>query len=150
MIEMRLTSGLSRRQALAGFLDRPAVMDKIDWRKRQYLARWGGLVRQLARRRIRPGGKKGIKSEPGEPPRSHTGLLRDNIFFAYDRILENVVVGPVRLSGPGTAPHALEHGGLSITPDGKVVYVRPRPYMEPALQESIPETRKIWAEVYNK
>jgi hypothetical protein len=55
-------------------------------------------------------------SKPGEPPRSHTGLLK-MIYYSYDPVTKSVVVGPVKLNAKGkssgTIPETLEYSGAS-------------------------------------
>jgi hypothetical protein len=72
-------------------------------------------------------------SKPGEPPRNRIGLLRDNIFFAYDPDSESVVVGPARLNSGSDAPENLEFGGRN----DRGALIEPRPYMQPALAKAI-------------
>lgn len=108
------------------------------------LRRLGGTVRKIDRRsqRDRPAGQV---SPVGSPPFAHTRLLKDFTFFAWDPLTKSVVVGPARLSGlRGDAPHALEHGGKSVTIVGwglsrapQEVLVRARPHTWPALQETM-------------
>ena len=53
------------------------------------------VVRTTARHSIH---KRKRTIAPGEPPSSHTGLLRRFIFFGYDRERRSVVIGPARLN----------------------------------------------------
>jgi len=78
-----------------------------------------------------------LPSEPGEPPRSVTGLLKDFLFFAYDPQRRSVVVGPAKLNGGSGAPQILEEGGFATFPTGKRVYIRQREYMGPAFEKNI-------------
>ena len=76
--------------------------------------------------------KKG-PSDPGKTPRVVTGLLKNFIFFSYDKFKQSVVTGPVRLTGfkkAGEAPAALEYGTASI---------EARPFMNPAFERQIDE-----------
>ena len=103
------------------FFDRAKVERMVDQKTRKALGRIGALVRQVARRSIR---KRKAASAAGSPPSSHTGKLRDNIFFAYDPSTTSVVIGPTPFNGrsyvavpgggsliAGAVPSVLERGG---------------------------------------
>jgi len=129
---------LTVRQAREGFFDTRLVAGAVDAATRRALSRLGAFVRQRAKTSIR---KRNRPSEPGQPPSSHTDLLKRFLFFAWDPASKSVVVGPVVLSGhSGEALAALEHGGTSLvrTAAGRLrpprrVQIRPRPFMAPAL-----------------
>lgn len=74
-----------------------------------------------------------MASDPGAPPRSRSGLLRDNILFAYDPDSESVVVGPALLNSSDGSPETLEFGGRN----DRGVFVAARPYMRPAQAAAI-------------
>ena len=76
---------------------RARVHGLVDEARRKNLSRAGAFIRQTARRSMRKR-KLGIYSEPGNAPYSH-GLqqLKNRLFFAYDPILESVVIGPEEL-----------------------------------------------------
>jgi len=140
MLDMRLKSL---------FFDRQAVERAVDKAKRQVLSRAGALVRTAARTSIRP--RRGT-SAPGQPPYSHVGLLRRLILFGYDRQSDSVVIGPVRLHKPGSAPHVLEFGGTTIMEEWRGgrrrrrrVRVRARPYMGPALARERDKLPALWS-----
>lgn len=127
------------------FFDRKAVMDAVSRAQRAVFSRIGAFIRQTARSSIRR--RKGT-SKPGRPPNSHTGLLRDHIFFAYEPERKGVVIGPIRLNtSDGTAPRLLESGGSTTWQEqGKrerVVYLA-RPYMRPALEKELPRLPALW------
>jgi len=146
------------------FFDRKAVMNAIERAERRVLARFGGLVRTIARRSIKRDRKP---SEPGRPPHSHTGLLKDNILFGYDPYEQSVIIGPIKLHSGTDAPELLEHGGTVVTkkprwiptgktrPDGRPQTVRvpagtalkyeARPYMGPAFEAAKPKLDPLWA-----
>lgn len=134
---------LDWRSAKAGFFDRQAVLRALDRGARKVLSRFGAFVRQRARTSIR---KRRGTSPPGQPPYSHTHLLRRHIYFTFDPARRSVVVGPVRLPrSDGRALRALEFGGYSTGlrwRRGRLVsvriYVRARPFMRPALERELP------------
>lgn len=117
-------SGISTRVKELWF-DRQAVTQAVDRACRQKLARFGYLVMRDARESIR---KRKAPSSPGQPPSSHTGLLRRFIFFSYDPARRAVLIGPTKLGKSGDQPHALEFGR------GRLV---PRPYMRPAFARQL-------------
>ena len=131
------------------FFDRKAVRSAVDRTARRVLSRFGAFVRRAAKSAIR---KRKRASAPGEPPSSHTGLLRRFIFFGYDRQRRSVVIGPARLNQKvGDAPHALEHGGMSTVVEGlrgrrrrRRVRIKARPYMGPAFEQERPKLAAMW------
>jgi len=139
------------QQAKRLFFDRPAVTRAVGRAERRILSKFGAFVRQTARNSIRT---RRAPSSPGEPPSSHTGLLKRFIFFLYDRARHSVIVGPVRLNQKvGEAPAALEFGGRSRVVAGRrkrrllrTVTIRPRPYMRPALARERPKLPALWAD----
>ena len=139
MINLRLdqTKGL--------FFDRARVQAATDRAQRRVLRRFGAFVRQRARTSIRP--RKGT-SPPGQPPYSHTGLLRRNIYFAYEPMRRSVIVGPVRLNAKaGEAPRLLETGGRTLRRHrGRLqpAIYRPRPYMLPAFAAEQQKLPSLW------
>lgn len=129
------------------FFDADLVKNTVAKSKRKLLLRFGAYLRREARQSIR---KRKKMSEPGQPPSSHLGWLKQHIYFSWDPSIESVVVGPIPL-GRGTAPKALEHGGRSLSfkrhkvrgqwvTDIRVIpHIRPRPFMRPALGRIIPK-----------
>ena len=133
------------------FFDRPKVRKAVDHGKRRALSRAGAFIRQRARTSIRPRKKS---SRPGEPPSSHTGLLRHFILFGYDRQRDSVVVGPVGFKR-SRAPNVLEFGGRAIVESGRArrsgrtrkkrtVRIAARPYMRPALEKERSNLPTVW------
>jgi len=133
------------------FFDRKAVTSRVDRATRKVLSRFGAFVRIGARHSIR---KRTAISAPGEPPSSHTGLLRKFIFFGYDRDRRSVVIGPQRLNQKvGDAPHALEYGGPSTVVEGlrgrrkkRRIKIAARPFMGPAFEREKPKLPAMWAD----
>jgi hypothetical protein len=113
---------LTVKQSRNGFFDRPAVIRAVGRAKAAVLSKFGAYVRRSARSSIRPDGKKGIVSGPGEPPRSHVGTLRKFLNFAWDPRSQSPVVGPEKTNQvffdgamrpvTGTVPGVPEHGAL--------------------------------------
>lgn len=156
------TIDLTIEAAKQQFFDRRAVEKAMDKGTREAMTKIGGYIRTTAKRSMRKTGKskKTQTSAPGKPPRRHTGMLRDKIFFVYDENKRAVVVGPLKWTSPqsnlkptGTGKSAagvLEHGGWvtgqtnrKSTTKGKYLkgqqrslFIQPRPYMGPALEKA--------------
>lgn len=103
------------------FFDK-SITRTVDKGKKRGLGRVGGYMRKVVRRSIRKIGKKGVHSKPGNPPKSITGDLRNNIFYVFDAFKESVIVGAAKLNqvfwngagepqAGGTVPQVLEEGG---------------------------------------
>lgn len=128
------------------FFDRQAVISKVDAATRRVLSKFGAFVRRSAKSSIR---KRKKPAPPGQPPSSHTGLLKKFIFFGYDAARQSVVIGPTRLNqkGRGEAPPLLEYGGkATLVRRGKkkrVTYPA-RPYMGPAFEKEKPQLPAMW------
>jgi hypothetical protein len=131
------------------FFDSKAVRSAVDRTTRRVLSRFGAFVRTAAKHSIR---KRKRISAPGEPPSSHTGLLRRFIFFGYDRGRRSVVIGPERANRKiGDAPAALEYGGTSTVVEGlrnrrrkRSIRIAARPYMGPAFEQEKPKLPAMW------
>lgn len=123
------------------FFDRAAVIAAVSRGRLRALNRIGGYLRTTAKRSIRK--RKGT-SPPGKPPYSHTGLLRDHMYYSYDPTRDTVLIGPALLTSrspdsepiAGTVPQVLERGGRVRVRDKKsrTITIRARPYMAPALE----------------
>lgn len=105
-------SGKHRRQNVWVFFDTEKLNKLSDDAVEKRLLKFGAFVRSDARRSIReaPKRKREKNSKPGNPPLSHTGNLKKNIFFGRDKRENSVVIGPHK-NRSGYAAHALEHGG---------------------------------------
>lgn len=115
--------------------------------KRLELAAAKGADRRRLRRELRALQRK-QSAKPGEPPRTITKLLRDNIYFAFDQDNQSVIIGPVRLNQLKSkdVPEALEHGGQSTNVRGHKVRIPEHPYMNPAFHREIRGNSKaLWA-----
>lgn len=147
------------KAARSNFFDRESVIKAADAARRRVLSRFGAFVRQTAKRSIRK--RKGA-SRPGTPPSSHTGLLRDLIFFVYDRSRESVVIGPTLINRSTGAPETLEYGGDAKIQESRFVSgpkygnrtqrlttsrtikVAARPYIRPAFEKELPGFLSLW------
>lgn len=160
---MEFTVKLARRN----FFDRAAVIRRTDAATRRNHSKFGAFLRQNARRSLK---YQEATSSAGDPPAVHKTMtrpgkvskktgkagkpqgvspLREFLFFAQDPARKSVVVGPAKLNAKlGDAPRALEYGGTSEVriPGGgtRMVRIRARPYVRPALSETIRELPAIW------
>ena len=134
------------------FFDSRRVRRAVDRAKRSVLSKAGAFVRRRARQLIRP---RRRSARPGEPPSSHTGLLRRFIYFGYERESESVVVGPVPFPGRQpygprtTVPEVLETGGtVTAAEDGEQVTRNypGHPFMSPALEAERDNFADLWSD----
>ena len=98
------------------FFDSKKVEDSVSKVEKANLSKAGAFIRRSAIFSIRSG--KG-SSKPGQPPKSHSGILKKFLYFAFDFSSRSVVVGPAltnqtvanqRAVGT-TIPGVLESGG---------------------------------------
>ena len=147
------------------FFDRPEIVREVGKLNAAALYRAGKAVRTTARKSLKR--RKG-PSAPGQPPHAHASdsvsgnaSLR-RILFAYDRIRQSVVIGPVLLPGRRVNVPALhEFGGTGLgrrvrttgkgrqakrRAFGKVTRVQypARPFMGPALIAEAPKFPSLW------
>ena len=131
------------------FFTSQRVISATDRATRRVLSKFGAFVRRAAKSSIR---KRKRTSRPGQPPSSHTGLLKRFILFGYDPARRSVVIGPMRLNRKGDAPEALEHGGTARVVTGsrrkrrlaRKVKIKARPYMGPAMEREKPKLPSMW------
>ena len=136
--------GVQLNQAKALFFDRAAVTRAADQATRTVLSKFGAFVRQTARTSIR---KRKSSSPPGQPPSSHTGLLKRNILFVFSPETRSVVIGPIRLNTGTDAPRILEHGDRVVRRrrNRRVrIQYEPRPYMGPAFAREQQQLPALW------
>lgn len=107
-------------------------------------------VMRDARQSIRKSKKP---AAPGQPPHSHTNLLKRLIKFAFDFGSRSMLVGPEKAQAAGwDEPEALEQGGDSLLrkpryEDGKKIqsiHVAPHPFMGPALKKNTSKFPALW------
>jgi len=136
------------------FFDRQAVIKAADKQTRAVLSKFGSFVRRTAKGLIRNAGKKGASSRPGQPPKSHNGMLKKFLFFVFDPARQSVIIGPAKLNGTisDNCPAVLEKGGTTKVRVWqnhqkvvKKVHVEARPYMGPAVSKEIKQLPSLWA-----
>lgn len=102
------------------------------------------LVQGTARKKILRDAKTGrayrshIASAPGEAPANDTGNLASNISVVLDNV-EQVATVIAKTPYAG----ALEFGSYRKFGNGTAVYVAPRPFLAPALDENFPQIKLI-------
>ena len=120
----------------SAFFDRAAVQAAMDVATLKTLSRFGAFVRRRAQTSMR---RTGAVSQPGSPPSSHAGQLRDLLYFAWDGSSRSVVIGPTPFKDV-VAPKLLEEGGTIIDRlrgrSVRKVY-RTRPFMKPAFDAEL-------------
>jgi hypothetical protein len=139
--------GMKLNEAKGKFFDPKAVKDPAERAQLRMLSRFGAFVRRRAKSSIR---KRKRTAEPGMPPSSHTGLLKDFIFFFVEKAQKNMVAGPILLNqGEGDAPRLLEHGGDAIRrrltgrKQEYTAHYQGNPFMAPAFQEELPKAPEL-------
>jgi hypothetical protein len=154
------------------FFDRQGVLAAVD-KARLKVLRWqGGTVRKIARTSIKRMGKARPRprrwdaqvrwwqevlntpaSPPGSPPYTHTGFLREDIAFGYDKATRSTVVGPWmsnwlgRLHEFGLAKRVLltRHPVRRGQPRRYALKRYPkRSYMHPALDTAMESLPRSW------
>lgn len=143
---------LKLEAAKAGFFDRASVVKRVDAAGRKVLSKFGAFVRTAAKSSIR---KRKAISEPGQPPSSHLGLLKQFIFFSYDAARKSVVIGPTLLNGRGSrrALEVLEHGGGTIRRikgKNRRTNYKARTFMKPAFKKEQSKLPALWRDAVIK
>lgn len=105
-------------QSKSQFFDKQLVIKAVGKSTAAVMSKAGAFIRRTARGLIR---KRKRTSKPGEPPSSHTGVLKQFIYFAFDPRAGSVVIGPAKTNQvffkgngepvTGAVPGILEHGG---------------------------------------
>lgn len=127
-----------------------AILTPAEKFQVKLLGQMGALTRTITRRSIRPATSKRQRSQPGQPPVSHSGPInyRDTIFFVVDAKKKEMVCGGVLLSGTAArgqaVPGTLEHGGVMIRASGKLgryqqkpLNIQARPHTGPAFAKAV-------------
>jgi phage gpG-like protein len=120
--------------------DVPRVHRRVRQASAKGLSHAAAAIRLTARRSIRR--RKGA-ADPGQPPHTRQGRLKESILYSVDQRRQEAVIGPAA-SVVGTAGSAHEHGGRFRG----ARYPR-RPFMSPVLQNNLNRLPKHWrATVY--
>lgn len=91
-------------------------------------------------------------SRPGKPPFDHTGYLKKSIAYNVTADGTDVIVGPqLHTNRRGKdVLKALEHGGTSKNAWHISKYIKPRPFMKPALDGQRQRLAKYWKDAFAK
>lgn len=127
------------------WFDKNVVIKILDDVTYQVFNRFGFRVMTDSRRSIRNrpirkrGPRKGSNvSLPGQSPTNQTGILKQHIYYEYDRRQRSVVIYAARLAGAKKTgvpvPEILEFGGVSTDRRGRSVRIQPRPYLRPQFE----------------
>lgn len=100
------------------------------------LRRAGAYIRKAARNKVSASDRA---SQPGSPPHTRRGLLKQSLLFGVEKRRQSVVIGPAEKL-IGTAMHPHEFGGRYK----KQRYPR-RPLMGPTLQRTASKLPSLWA-----
>lgn len=114
------------------FFDRPKVEAAMNKKTRTVLNRTGAFGMRYIRYSMKPGGKKRVNSDPGQPPRTHTKDLKHGILYQYEPERQTVIVGARYFNaslkalarGSKPVPQLLEEGGKSVATYDKTFLVR--------------------------
>jgi hypothetical protein len=142
----QLHRGEAKRLSKAGAFVRRRMRSKIRKARRLRINELSDGQRDIFARAVERAEREGRRppriwwfkhSEPGQPPRSIWGQLREHIYFAYDEKTRSVVTGPAILNGTdGSVPHVLEYGGqIESRRLGRNVTIEARPFARPSLEE---------------
>jgi hypothetical protein len=136
--------GIKLSDAKRLFFGRAAVTSAADRGTRKVLSKFGAFVRQTAKSSIR---KRKAVSEPGQPPSSHTGLLKRNIYFVFSPETRSVVIGPILVNQRTDAPRLLEHGDTVVRRRRnrrvRMTY-EAQPFMGPAFEREQQQLPALW------
>ena len=136
---------LLRGRRVKTFFDKALLTKRLDPATKRALVKFGKFVRVAAKSSIRPGGKSNAKSAPGEPPRSHTGVLRKMMLYALDDAVKSVVIGPA-LTGRKNVAAVLEYGGQQAAGTARAA----RPYMRPAFERQKASIADLFRDLLTK
>ena len=137
----RIMQGLSKARrknlTVVGALVRTVARRSMRKPRRMKVAEFEAAIPQQDHWRYDPDKAKWplkrpfVPSEPGQPPRVRTGLLKKFLYFVYDERTKSVVIGPAKLDNVSApdVPSILEFGGNS-----EGFEIKPRAYMRPALE----------------
>jgi hypothetical protein len=161
---------ITLKASTANFFDKEIVIEAVGAATAKVLSKFGSLVRKRAQKSLHVNKNS---APAGSPPFIHTtrkktrvsqrtgqvrtrsiSLLREYIWFSYDKQTNSVVIGPVRLDSTVTpdALPALEYGGSSTAIGRKAgtfrripVTIKPHPFMAPAFEAEQPGLAELWA-----
>ena len=168
------------------FFDRKAVIQATDNATRMVLSKTGALARRRIINSIKPTRLKNLNqaqrraykiaakankmaglpkpkipvvhSQPGEPPRSITGKLKQNIGYRYRPDTKSVIFGPELFGYADIATAVLEFGGATYSRSrvrnggtrSRGRSIKARPYVRPVAARMKQQLPSLWAEARAK
>lgn len=93
------------------FFDHKGIHRSVADQSVKVLVRFAAYVRMAARSSIRVSRRS---ADPGSPPKSHNGVLRNNIYFVYEPQTRSVVVGPYQMDRPHPGGDGQPVGGNAV------------------------------------
>ena len=119
------------------------LLKEAERARKQNLMRMAAAVRTTARKSLKH--RKGA-SKPGQVPFVHAKGSQNlrKILFAWQPSTKTVIVGPIKFPSSTTAVQALEHGGRSRDNRRRVVIIKKRPTMVPAMKWVMRRWRRFW------
>ena len=118
------------------FFDAKGVQRKANDGSIKALGHAAGAIRLTARRSIK---RSPAYSDPGTPPHTRRGLLREAILYAVEKDAQRALIGPT-YEMAGTSGSAHEFGGRYRGDE----YPK-RSFMGPALEAIRPRLPSFWA-----
>jgi hypothetical protein len=120
----------------------PQVIEAAVRRKQiQYMAKVGALVQGAIKRKLNVGNRSGKSPAPeGQPPRKVSGDLYGSIYYQVMEAQSQVVVV---VGSRDPAALRLELGFVGRDSEGRTIDQGPRPFIRPALTESLPQIGRI-------
>lgn len=125
------------------FFDRAGVVQHVRDGTKSVLSKAGAFARRTMKGLIRSGKNP---AKPGNPPKSHTGLFKELIFFGYEAASQSVVIGPAFRSRQNPpVPQLLNDGGEAINwRTGKPATYQAFPFVEPTLAIEAPKFPELF------
>lgn len=125
------------------FFDRANVQKHVKDCTKSVLSKAGAFARRTMKGLIRSAKKS---ADPGDPPKSHTGRLKDLIYFGYDEQSQSVVIGPALFKSQNpTVPQLLNEGGVTKHwRTGKPARYRAFPFVEPTMEIEEPKIPNLF------
>lgn len=122
-----------------GFFDRANVIAVMSARTHDAFGQLGALTRKIAIDSIKDA-PRGTYSRPGSPPFSHSGEFKRFILFAFDRGMNEMLVGAALFASTKSktpVPELLEYGGNTTDWKGRGRDYAARPHMRPAMRGAL-------------
>ena len=129
--------------------DTRLIRNKADRATVRGLFQQSGYILKIARNSMKRVSDPKRYAPAGTPPYAHKGQIRNLMAFAVNPWSKSSVIGPQKFGG-NRAPNVSEFSGVVHRrrkgQTGRVpCHYRPRPFMRPALDASLPKFAGRWA-----